>query len=61
MRLNKVKYIYLANTLMKHGWGYYRKEVSTVIWWVDPLNPINDLRIKQAYSLLRERNDGSDN
>lgn len=61
MGLNKTKYIYIVNTLVKNGWGYYRRENSTVIWWVDP-DYTHDYRTKDAYIKMRERQqwDGQD-
>jgi len=55
MVLNMTKYIYIVNTLAKHGWGYYKRDNSTVIWWVDPLMPAVDMRTKDAYIAFRER------
>ena len=63
MVLNTNKYRYIVHTLVKHGWGYYKKEKDSVIYWVDPQFPqAPDYRTKFAYIKLRERTsyDGQD-
>ena len=52
MVLNKDKFVYIGMALIKRGWGYYRREGSTIVWWVDPLLT-QDFRMKGAYKIMR--------
>lgn len=62
MVLNREKFTAIMMYLFRNKWGPYKRQNSTILYWVDPRYPKQDYRTLDAYVKQKEREgyDGQD-